>query len=275
MAPRKFVRFQIQRNYGNRRNSCHYPTKQRYSRKTDCWNCGMADHKKDRCPLPSSLKCSFCQRQGVRSDQCRCPQSLEHSRRETNPVPNSIFKTRTDTAIFVKVYGKTVRALLNPSVQETTICLPVVELVQTNTGNTVRKLILRQHGSINLVRCIRMKISTRKNMVVEIDGIINEKLSEKIIILGMDAIQKFGFKFFVGGQEAKIRQRKCIPTIEIKPLVNIRNATEVNQPGPSSNTNSETSIQTPMRQRRPSEDNEEDRMSFLDEDEERMIREWN
>lgn len=234
-----------------------------YNRRIDCWNCGMGGHQKTQCPLPSSLKCSFCHRRNIRTDQCPCRSS--HRSPQKSATPRNVFQEKIETAIYVKVCGKTIRARLNPSVQETMICREVANLVKEQTHAKERKLILREPGNLTMVRCISMKMSTRTQQQVTIDGIISDKITEKIIVIGMQAIKAFGFKFFIGGQEAKMRVSKRISTIEVKPL----------DEGPSN--------RAPMRQRQPFQNaafrkredysDDDDRMSFLDEDEARMIRE--
>lgn len=283
-------RFRDTRNHrssGKRsHNSKYRQSKVRtYHRTTDCWNCGRTDHSKNYCPFPSSLKCSYCQRPNVRSDRCPC--RSETKKWHTQRPVNHIFQEKVETAIFVKVHGKTVRALLNPSIQETTISRDVANWVKTNSDNRIRKLILRKSGTIGLVSCIQLNIHTRAHQKIRIDGIIDDKITEKILILGMQAIKDFGFKFFVGGQEARVRVQKCIRTIEMKPQnrPEPRSWNVINRSSPShrgeqrrNDSRQDGPLGSQARNRgtrnNNNQDDDEDRMSFLDEEEERMIREW-
>lgn len=232
----------------------------------------MKDHQKSYCPFPSSLKCSFCQRRNVRSDDCPC----RKDKKKTSP-PH--LQPKVETAIYVRLYGKTVRTLLNPSIQETTICRAVANLVMANSKTKPRKLILRRSGNIGLVSCIQMTIRTRTHQAITIDGIIEDNLAEKIIILGMQAIQQFGFKFFVGGQEAKVRVEKCIE-LQTRERGDRSSRRTTDSRGDTrsrlhSSRKSEQSRGPGRSINHQAEERDEDEMSFLDEEEARMIREWN
>lgn len=217
-----------------------------YSRKFDCWNCGMKDHQKERCPFPSSLKCSFCQKRGVRSDQCSC-HSRKNYRTFRKTENKNTLQEKIETGIFVQICRKTVIARLNPSVQETYIGEAIANLVKIETGRNSKKLIIRPQGTCKMVYYMNFKMNTRATNEISVDGIIDPKLTEKGVVLGMRAIRDFGFKFFVGGQLAKVRtsvQAKCSEAGRDK----TRNNAE--------------------------EEMDEDRMSFLDEEEAKKIREW-
>lgn len=275
MAPKKTVRSQVQRpnrkhlpikargsQAGEKRRFPNPKTRNDYSRDHDCWNCGMKDHKKDRCPMPSTLKCSFCQTVGVRSDQCSC-RKRRKPKTVTKKVNNRFFQEKVETCIFVKIYGKTVRAFLNPSVQETIICEAVATLVKAKTGKDSKKLILRSQGTVKMVYYVKVKMNTRAKNEITVDGIINPNLTEKVIILGMLAIKELGFKFFVGGQEAKAHIRKCPVTAQKGS--NTRNAARSNR---------RRQREADDNRRNDEGDNDDDRMSFLDEEEARRIRDW-
>lgn len=275
MAARKFVRHRGNQQFQGNRNNRRQHLKNKYSRKTDCWNCGSRNHIKDFCPRPSTLKCSYCQTPNVRTDRCPC-------RRPTakpgvaHPVPNKYFQNKADIAIFVRMYGKTVRALMNPSVQETVISRSVANWVKEQTDNPLRKLILRNNGKLKLVSCISMTMYTRQHMQITIDGVIDDGITEKIIILGSQAFLAFGHQIYIGGQQSKMRVRPAIATIEVRPRENLPGSSNCAR-GPSQSQNQRpTQRAMPAFTTRRREDNEEDdRISFLDEEEARQIREWN
>lgn len=146
--------------------------------------------------------------------------------------------------------------------------------MRQNTDNQVRRLILRKSGSISLVKCIRIDIRMQSQKVVTVDGIIKDKLTENIIILGMQAIQSFGFKFSVGGQEVRVRTQQCIRTIELK----LREDRE-----PQDRERQRRDNRSPRQQqeryerhhaihRHNYEEDDDDQISFLDPEEERMMR---
>lgn len=223
----------------------------------------MNDHMKGQCPLPYSLKCSYCQTRNIRSDQCPCRRT-QNKRTAPNHIHTS--KIKSETAIFVKVHGKTIRAKLNPSIQETTICRAVADLVKLHTDNVIRKTLIRKPGSFNLVKCIQMQIKSR-NLVAEVDGVINENLPGKVIILGMRAISQLGYKFYVGGQEAKTRVE---PSISTKP----RKRTLKRKDHESNRKDNHPGRWSIRRQQKEDDSEDDDKLSFLDEEEERLIREW-
>lgn len=282
MSARRSIRTKNQR-FDRRRN--RYPLRSQhkgghYSRRTDCWNCGRTDHLKDRCPFPSSLKCSFCLKKNVRSDQCSC----RNTRRNTRDKPSSSqrYQTKIETFILVKICGTTVRARLDTSVQETMVCKEIAKLVHEKTGSEYRKKILRCSGNLKLRKFLNMEMYTRSNLQVTIEGIIDDTLSEKIVVLGMRAIDEFGFKFFVGGQEAKVRSTKFTATVEGKE----RKGPCIDKRQPYCQRRDERSRREDEKQyeRRSNreldqdhndrqDDYDDDRMSFLDEKEERLIRE--
>lgn len=158
--------------------------------------------------------------------------------------------TQAEVAVFVTVYGKTVRALFNPCVQETLISPGVFRWINESSGQTARRVILRRTHSLRMVSSIKMKIGMKRNRQIEIDGVIEDKLKEIVIVLGMRAIRSLGFKFSIGGQEAKMRVNKCVTWK--------RTAKKVKKIQPV----------------RPKDD-DEDAISFLDEEEARRICEWN
>lgn len=270
---------QVRHNNRHVRNQqARYTIRQRqYSRITDCWNCGRKDHRKENCPLPHSLRCSFCLRNDVRSDQCPCRRLRQTS---TSCRPDTgHFQPKIETSIIVFMYDKAVRAILNPGVQETLIGNKVFEMVKGITGNNTRRVVLRQPGKLSLVSYIKMELCTRRNKVICTDGIIDTKIPDTTILLGMRAIKLLGFMFYVGGQEAKIRESRVISTIPLK-----QHDTDDNYRHSSCNRAGRNNDREPgiHRERRMydqaaayrREANDEDRMSFLDEEEARQIREW-
>lgn len=104
-------------------------------------------------------------------------------------------------------------------------------------------------------------LRTRKRQQISVDCVISENVSGKIIVLGMQAIKAFGFQFFVGGQEAKMRTlRPTARTNHQRKIVDGRNRTGRNQRQREDSTTEDE------------DSSDDDRMSFLDEEEARMIR---
>lgn len=195
--------------------------------------------------MPSSLSCSHCQRKGIRSDECPC----RHSRMKPTTKKPQIY---IETSILVRIEGKTVKALFNPSSQKTFLGKAVADLVITITEAVPKKLIIRKKRSLESVTYIPVKIGTRRNNVVTVEGYIDKNIAEKTVILGMDAIKSLGFKFYIGGQEAKAR----IQRVATSKQANLKRNTP-NKPIGKKQTNEEDDI-----------------ISFLDEEERRQILEW-
>lgn len=247
------------------------PKQRMYCRHTDCWNCGSRNHMKNQCPLPSSLKCSHCQRPNVRSDLCEC----QHKKRTAsrNEFNRQLTRTKVETSIFVEICGKTIRALFNPTSQETFIGQDVANLILENSNVRIRKIIIREEGNLSLVSCVKMNMHTRRFQEVTTDGIINNKLAGKIIVLGMRAIHEFGFKFYIGGQEAKTSHREYV----LKFRGNSRSTRRMLHPRrrTSHSRNESTHRGHQDRGSNSQEEQDDDLLSFLDEDEARRIRDWN
>lgn len=233
--------------------------------------------------MPITLKCSHCLRKGVRSDQCPC------QRKKTVPQNKPVKKPwqpKIETSILVFMYGKTIRAILNPYAQETLIGKSIAEFVKYESGAKATKMVFRQPGSLSLASSIRMELSTRQNNVKTVNGIISMTLPEKTMVLGMQAIDSLGFRFYVGGQEAKVRIQQVIPTI----TSNDRKADQSTSKGKQYNNQAvnigknrvhkqgsqhqEDRQQQSTSQRYDEDDEDEDKMSFLDEEEAQRIREW-
>lgn len=195
--------------------------------------------------MPGSLRCSFCLKEGFRSDKCPCRKATRRT-----------FRPNIETAIFVNIAGKSVKAWLNPSVPETLIGKEVGDLVIGKTGSIPKKTITRKQRKLELISVIPVKISSKLGKVFTIEGQIKDNIPGKIVILGLDALQVLGFRFYIGGQEAKTRtyQSQAPKRFESKPKkrkIAARRVETVNV----------------------KEDND-DAISFLDEEERRQILEW-
>lgn len=265
MSTRRFVSTRHQRpNRGKSNRKVSRP--RQYFRKTDCWNCGRKDHRKENCPLPGVLKCSHCLRKGVRSDQCPCQRKNKTTK--ANSPASKIWQTKIETSILVFVGGKSIRAILNPYTQETIIGEAVAKLVERESGTRVKKMVLRRSDSLRLESYVQMELSTRQNNVKTINGIISRSIAESSMVLGMQAIDALGFRFYVGGQEAKVRASKIISTIHIKSRDDDHRESTVRQRGRSSSQGGMRNYQ------RAREDDREERMPFLDKNEGRRRHEW-
>lgn len=163
----------------------------RYSRQTDCWNCGQKDHRKENCPLPGALKCSFCLRDGVRSDRCPC----DRKRSIGNAQRLHPSQTKTETSIIVFMFNKAIRAILNPYTQETMISEALLKFVEHETGNRAKKVVSRLPNGLRLVSQIVMEINTRQSNRKTVNGVLNSSITGYTMVLGMQAITTLGFRF--------------------------------------------------------------------------------
>lgn len=219
-----------------------------YYRGTDCWNCGSKNHFKNKCPMPSSLKCSYCQRKGVRSDECLC-RSSKAKPTKGNP------QQRIETAVFVKIEGKSVKAWFNPSTQNTLLGKAVADLIIANTAVVPKRVVLRDLNGLKLASRIPTKMCTRRNNIVTVEGYVAPEIPDKIVVLGMDAIKSLGFKFYIGGQQAKVRMQ--VP--ETLKTHSYSKKTANNDDNPRFKNEPQK---------------EDDAISFLDEGERRQILDW-
>lgn len=160
--------------------------------------------------MPGSLKCSYCQRLGVRSDECKCRKP-----RVSNTGRSPTRDNKIEMAIFVIIKGKSVKAWLNPSVSETLIGTHVAEFLIAETTTRPKKMIVRTPKGLELKSSVSVQMYTRRNNIIFVQGHLDRNIPEGIVVLGMEAISALGFKFYVGGQEAKTRV-KAVPKPSIK-----------------------------------------------------------
>lgn len=166
------------------------------------------------------------------------------------------YQNKIETSVLVTIQKKMIRAFINPMVQETTIGKQVAELIESKTRKQPRKTILRRCNSLRMVYCIEMELETPKSKKILLDGIIDHRVEEKVIVLGMQAIKALGFKFWIGGQLAKVRTTRMIIRTPLKNKMK-RGNQEAND-----------------HRRLEAEDKDEDEISFLDEEEAARIRDW-
>lgn len=106
-------------------------------------------------------------------------------------------QSKIETSILVFMYGKAIRAILDPYTQETLIGESIAEFVKYESGAKATKMVLRQQKSLNLVSRVRMELGTRQHNVRVVDGIISMTLPNNTMVVGMQAIDALGFRFYV------------------------------------------------------------------------------
>lgn len=196
----------------NRRSSGRKGSNAGYSRSVDCWNCGLPHHKSKDCTARKVLRCSYCRKQGVRSDQCKCRSNREYDRNR-DQGKNGQHKRREEGDIYeaclmVSICGKKVRAIVHSGEQESRLGRKVLSWVESNTKVRPKKKVVKTISGLELARTVSVNIGVNKHDKADIDCIIDDRLPVNEISLGMKALVKLGYRITVAGKETT--QRKLI-----------------------------------------------------------------
>lgn len=216
------------------RNVKHFRKRQmalktnRYSRSHDCWNCGLPYHQSKNCTAKKVLRCSFCRRKGIRSDECNCRRSREFARnreagpsnreRSVSPYPeprsrdthNDIEKF--EACVLVTICQKQVKAVVSPGDQESRIGKKVVALIGESMKVVPRRKIIKTRRGLELAQTIMVNVGIRRSKKWSIECVIDHTLPVNELSLGMKALMRMGYSIQVAGQETTQRRivRKVI-----------------------------------------------------------------
>lgn len=183
-----------------------------YSRTLDCWNCGLPHHKSENCTAEKVLRCSFCRKRGVRSDECNCSQSRVADRRRVMTGGYHQKKRQGENSyeacLMISIYGKKVRAIVHSGEQESRIGKKVLSWIADNTQLRQTKRVIKNIVGLELVNAIVVEMGVNRQEKVPIECIIDNRLPVNEMTLGMRALVKFGYRFQVAGKETT--QRKLV-----------------------------------------------------------------
>lgn len=227
-----------------------------YSRDEDCWNCGLPHHKSRDCTANKILRCSFCRKRGVRSDECHCrrdrraeDRSNKSDRfRDEPPKANLIEHDKFEVCVLLSICRKMVIAVVSPSEQESRMGRKVFAWVKDNIRANLRKKIIKTKTGLELVQTVTVDVGVKRSQNFDVEWVIDHKLPGNEVTLGIRAMVKMGYQIQVAGQ--RTTQRRIIQ----KPIQGKKQKNNVNNKEDYSS--------------------DDDRMSFLDEEEEERIREW-
>lgn len=240
----------------------------RYSRSRDCWNCGLPHHQSKNCTARKVLRCSFCRRTGIRSDECSCRRNRDFNRnRDAGPSNrgrsiSSDQRNRShdddndsvkfEACVLVTVCQKQVKAVVSPGDQESRIGKKVVTLIKESMQVVPRRKIIKTKRGLELAQTIMVKVGTRRSSKLTIECVIDHTLPVNELSLGMKALIKMGYSIKVAGQETTQRRivRKTV----------------------KSKRGDQKFI--PQLRRDSDESDSDDKLSFLDEDEAKRILEF-
>lgn len=227
------------------------------SRAVGCWNCGLFNHVSKECTAPRASRCALCRRRGVTTYACHCKKRGGHKQESREKCDNN--KTRfsepVEPATLVIVHQKHVKAVVNTNSQESRMGRKVYALVQEKqTVNPKKKLIKTAYG-IELVRTVVMNIGVRSSQKYPLEIVIDEKIPENEMSLGMMALRTLGYRITISGRETRERPAW-------KRLRKISSRSDRQR------------ASRDTQQDRERADSDDDKISFLDEAEAKRIREW-
>lgn len=162
-----------------------------------------------------------------------------------------------EPCVLLTIHHKQIRAVINTDSQETRIGKNVLALIEKSEKvNPVKKLIKSAYG-LELVYTftVRAGVHGRHKSLIEV--VIDQRIPQNEINLGMKALFQLGHRIMVAGQEARYR-----------PVTRFIRRRE-----PKKDAKKTVSVPTAHRKREDSV-SDDDKMSFLDEEEAKRIREW-
>lgn len=246
----------------NRRN--HNRSRDTYrvhrSRAVGCWNCGLPHHVSRDCTAPKVERCARCRKRGVETSRCGCSRR-DRDRQSDKP---SSSRGRIDVtprvcdpiepATLAIIHSKHIKAVVNTGSQHSRIGENVYAHVRRNQEVNPKKKLIKTSLGIELVYTVVVRVGIQQDRKYPIEFIVDTKIPASELMLGMTALKTLGYRITVAGQETRERPAAKKPE----------------KPHPKKRV-----------QRRPqpasakyNSDSEQDRISFLDEDEARRIREW-
>lgn len=164
-----------------------------YQRDSDCWNCGSSNHLRRDCPKPGSLKCSYCRRKGVRSDDCDC---------RTTHQDNDWF----ETAVLLNVEGRYVRAVINTMNQETRMGKGVLEYLRSKRVVNLAKQVVRTNSGIETLLGTDVRIGDSRHLYT-VRVFVDNRLPMFELMIGFHGLIRVGYRLTVCGLECRQRRR--------------------------------------------------------------------
>lgn len=181
-----------------------------YSRSSDCWNCGLPHHKSKNCTAEKILRCSFCRKRGVRSDECSCRKRKGADRRRERGESRQQEREGNsyEACLMVSICGKKVRAIVHSGEQESRMGRKVLSWIKKNTDVVTKKKVIKTISGLELASTMVVDMGIRRYEKFSIECIIDNRLPVNEMTLGMRALVKMGYHFKVAGQDTT--QRKII-----------------------------------------------------------------
>lgn len=230
------------------------------SRAVGCWNCGLLNHVSRDCTANKAPRCAVCRKRGVQTDRCQCKGRNKNSHRgeydyERKQTSSPRSSDPVEPATLVTVHNKQVKAMVNTSAQESRMGMKVYSLVEARQKVNPRKKLIKTAYGIELVRTVVITIGVRANQKYPVEVVIDEKIPENEMSLGMPALKTLGYRITVAGRET--RERPVVKRLS-KGIVRREREHDSQK----------------SRLQQFESDNEDDKISFLDEREAQRIREW-
>lgn len=181
-----------------------------YNRKIACWNCKRTGHRRINCRLPPKIFCSYCQKEDIRTKDCRCrerlPGDVEKFRQLMHEPLEALRLIQVGTGYGLRVDVKILDRRFTAIVDTGASTLLVGETVQD----------LCAIFEINAVTDDSATVILANNQVTEVSGILKFEMTVGIktrvvealivpglkddILIGFTTLMAFGFEFTFGGQ---------------------------------------------------------------------------
>lgn len=228
-------------------NKKKFHVKRGYEKKRVCWNCGSRNHINKDCTRPKLVRCSVCRKRGWSTDRCPCKNRKQRERMTASRIKKGSRKyTPVESVVLVNVYNKYVKAAAKTGFQESRIGVKVFEWIDKREKLKPIRKIIKTWGGLEHVKTIVAEVSVKKGEKWAVEFIVDHKMAENEMVLGMEALSTLGYKLTVAGKECRQRE---IPEKSIKKEFVRKRKAEV-------------------------EESDDGEISFLDEEEARRIEEW-
>lgn len=175
------------------------------SRASGCWNCGLPYHKSKDCTAPTTPRCMNCRKRGFLAHRCPCSRrkSVAKGLESTEVTPTS--SNDCEPCVLISIHHKQVKAVINTDAQETRIGKNVVSLIERFEKVNPKKKVIKSKYGMELVYTLVVRAGVHLRRKYPIEVIIDQKISANEMNIGLRALQILGHRITVAGEEAMYR----------------------------------------------------------------------
>lgn len=188
----------------------------------------------------------------MRTDRCPCNHNTSRTERVESREMTQEVVPDCEPCILISIHHKQIKAIINTDAQETRIGKNVLSMIEEKQKVNPKKKLIKTKYGMELVYTIVVKAGVHSRRKHPIEVIIDpKKILPNEMNLGLRALQILGSRITVAGQEATYRGA-------VRRLRKEAETGERRDKGP-----------IPQRNQRADSMSDEDKMSFLDEEEAR------